>query len=133
MQKKKRILLIDDDEDFIDINRTILETKYDVEVAYTGQEGLEKFMKGDFDLVVLDLMMEERDSGFSFSYAAKNDPKLKDIPILLLTSAPKTTGFTFDFERDKDWLKVDDYAEKPLDAETFLSKLEKLLSKKLGE
>jgi len=133
MQEKKRILLIDDDEDYVDINRTILETQYDVEVAYTGQEGLEKFISGNFDLVILDLMMEERDAGFSFSYAAKEHPKLKDIPILLLTSAPKATGFTFDFERDKDWLKVDDFAEKPLDTNTLLSKVEKLLSKKAGE
>ena len=127
MQNRKRILLIDDDEDFVDINRTILELKYDIEVAYTCQSGLDKFKSGSFDLVVLDLMMEDRDSGFSFSYAAKSDPNLKDIPILLLTSAPKVTGFDFDLERDKDWLKVDDFAEKPLDAKTLLSKVEKLL------
>ncbi|MBN1351429.1 response regulator [candidate division KSB1 bacterium] len=128
MQNKKRILLVDDDEDFVDINRTILESKYEVDVAFSSQSGLEKFKSGNFDLIILDLMMEDRDAGFSFSYAAKNDPKLKNIPILLLTSTPKVTGFSFDLERDKDWMKVDDFAEKPLGAASLLSKVKKLLN-----
>ncbi|MCI0515639.1 response regulator [candidate division KSB1 bacterium] len=128
MQIQKKILLIDDDEDFVEINRTILETRYDVSVAYSAQEGLEKAKSGMFDLIIVDLIMEERDSGFVFTYEIRNDPRLQHIPIILITSAPKLTGFTFDFQRDKDWLKVDDFIEKPVETQEFLRRIEKLLS-----
>lgn len=133
MQKRKRILLVDDDEDFVEIHRTILEPMYDVAVAYSEKEGLEIVQSGEFDLFIFDIMMEERDSGFSLTYTVRNDPKLKNIPIMLLTSAPKVTGFTFDLERDKDWLKVDDLVEKPVKANVLIEKVEKLLSSKSGE
>ena len=133
MQKRKRILLVDDDEDFVEIHRTILEPMYDVAVAYSEKEGLEIVQSGEFDLFIFDIMMEERDSGFSLTYAVRNDPKLKNIPIMLLTSAPKVTGFTFDLERDKDWLKVDDLVEKPVKANILIEKVEKLLSSKSEE
>jgi CheY-like chemotaxis protein len=128
MQIQKKILLIDDDEDFVEINRTILEKKYDVSVAYSAQEGLEKAKSGMFDLIIVDLIMEERDSGFLFTYEIRNDPRLHHIPIILITSAPKLTGFNFDFQRDKDWLKVDDFIEKPVETQEFLRRIEKLLS-----
>lgn len=128
MRIQKKILLIDDDEDFVEINRTILETKYDVSVAYSAQEGLEKAKSAMFDLIIVDLIMEERDSGFVFTYEIRNDPRLQHIPIILITSAPKLTGFTFDFQRDKDWLKVDDFIEKPVETQEFLRRIEKLLS-----
>lgn len=133
MQIRKRILLVDDDEDFVEIHRTILEPTYDVTVAFSAQEGLEKIQSGEFDLFILDIMMEERDSGFSLTYAIRNEPRLKNMPIMLLTSAPKVTGFSFDLERDKDWLKVDDLVEKPVKANILLEKVAHLLSRATGE
>jgi CheY-like chemotaxis protein len=133
MQTSKRILLVDDDEDFVEIHRTILEPSYDVAVAYSAKEGLEIIQSGEFDLFIFDIMMEERDSGFSLTYTVRNDPRLKNIPIMLLTSAPKVTGFSFDLERDKDWLKVDDLVEKPVKANVLLEKVAKLLSRKSEE
>lgn len=133
MQELKKILLVDDDEDFVEIHRTILEPKYEVAVAYSAQEGLELLEANDFDLFILDIMMEERDSGFQLTYQIKNNPKYINTPILLLTSAPKITGFSLDLERDRDWIKADALEEKPISAQRLLQKVAELLEKAEGE
>ena len=128
MNKKINILLADDDPDFIEINKTILESKgYKVDEAYTSSEALEKIRENQYDLLILDLMMEERDAGFTVAYAVREDENLKDLPILMLTSAQEKTGFTFKFSKDKEWMKVDDFAAKPLKPTELVERVEKLL------
>ena len=127
MEDKKKILLVDDDEASVEISKIALEQFYEIEAAYNSMEGMEKIKSGRFDLLILDLMMEDRDSGFTMAYAIKNDPALKDIPIIMLTSAPAKTGFHFDFDKDKDWLKVDDLIEKPIRAKDLLAKVKKFI------
>jgi len=128
MNKKVKILLADDDPDFIEINKTILEAKgYEVEEAYTSSEALEKIREKQYDLLILDLMMEEKDAGFTVAYAVKEDEKLKNLPILMLTSAQEKTGFTFKLSNDKEWMKVDDFAAKPLKPAELVERVEKLI------
>ena len=123
-----RILLADDDPDYIEINRTILEAHgYEVEEAYTSTEAIEKLRTQKYDLVVLDLMMEEKDAGFTVAYAIRENEKTRDIPILMLSSAQEQTGFSFQVERDKEWMKVDDFAAKPLKPAELISKVKELL------
>ncbi len=124
----KRILLADDDPDFLEINRTILEANgYLVEEASTSAEALEKLETHEFDLIILDLMMEERDSGFTIAYAVRENERLRHLPILMLTSAEEKTGFSFKFSNDKEWMKVDDFAAKPLKPAELVMRIEKLL------
>lgn len=130
MQKKKKILLVDDDPDFIDINRTILEAAdYDVDEANSVPEALEKLKTEIYDVLVLDLMMEERDSGFTIAYSVRSDERLRSLPILMLTSAEEKTGFQFQFSADQDWMKVDDFAAKPLKPAELVERIEKLIGK----
>ncbi len=129
MEKRKRILLADDDLDFIEINRTVLESAgYEVDEAYTSSEALDKLRAQAYDLLIVDLMMEERDSGFTVTYAVREDPNLCQLPILMLTSAEEKTGFSFHFSRDKDWMKVDDFAAKPLRPAELLQRVGRLLA-----
>jgi CheY-like chemotaxis protein len=128
MKEKNKILLADDDPDFIEINRTILEANgYEVDCAYTSVEAIDKVKKGEYDLLIVDLMMEDRDSGFMIAYSVREDPRIKDMPILLLTSAQEKTGFTFQFSKDKEWMKVDDLAAKPLKPAELIARVTKLL------
>jgi len=128
MSKKVKILLADDDPDFIEINKTILEAKgYDVDEAYTSSDALQKIREQQYDLLILDLMMEEKDAGFTVAYAIREDESLKDLPILMLTSAQEKTGFTFKLSKDKEWMKVDDFAAKPLKPAELIERVEKLL------
>jgi len=128
MSKKVKILLADDDPDFLEINRSILEAKgYEIDEARTSSEALQKIRENKYDLLILDLMMEEKDAGFTVAYAVKEDDKLKELPILMLTSAHEKTGFTFKLANDKEWMKVDDYAAKPLKPAELVERVEKLL------
>ncbi|MBN2355812.1 response regulator [candidate division KSB1 bacterium] len=130
MNSKKKILLVDDDPAFREINRMVLETSgYEVEEADSKPAALEKIRSTTFDLVILDLMMEERDSGFQLAYALRQEEATRTLPILMLTSAEEKTGFSFDVAQDREWMKVDDYAAKPLKPAELIARVEKMLQK----
>ncbi len=130
MDKKTRILLVDDDVDFIDLNKAVLENHgFDVVCAFSGREGLDKVRFEQPDLIVLDLMMEKHDTGFAFAKALKADPLYKNIPILMLTAVSGTTGYDFSQELDGYWMKTDDYASKPLLPEDLMKRVKDLLAR----
>ena len=82
----KRILVVDDDENILSLERTILEQKgFDVTAAAGGTEALKLLADQTFDLVLLDVMMPEVD-GFTVCRKIKEDPRLKDIPVIFLTA-----------------------------------------------
>ncbi len=125
-----KILLVDDDPDFVDVTKLILEKNgHEVLVASCGEEGWEKVQAEKVDLVLLDVMMETPDEGFQLAYKIRNTGKIKDTPIFLLTAVGKVTGFVFDREKDEDFLPVDDYIEKPVKPEVLLEKISRVLSK----
>lgn len=129
MSDSIHILLVDDDPDFIEIHRTILESSgYAVDAVYNSRDVLPKLRDNKYDLLILDLMMEEKDSGFTIAYAVREDTQLAHTPILMLTSAEEKTGFSFQFSKDKEWMKVDDYASKPLRPSELIHKVETLLN-----
>jgi DNA-binding response OmpR family regulator len=82
----KRILVVDDDENILSLERTILEQKgFDVTTAGGGKEALRVLADQPFDLVLLDVMMPEVD-GFTVCRKIKEDPKLKELPVIFLTA-----------------------------------------------
>jgi CheY-like chemotaxis protein len=125
----KKILIIDDDVDFVESTRVVLEAKgYKVSSAGNRDEGFEKVKQIFPDLILMDVMMEKMSDGFDLSRKLKSEEKYKDIPILMLTAIGEKTGFGFsDVAGDKLWLPVDDYAEKPVSPEKLIAKVEKLL------
>jgi len=127
---EKKILLVDDAPAFLEINHLILESAgYQVAEAGSVDQALRLLQSARFDLLVLDLIMESMDSGFTIAYAVRNDERLRDLPILLLTSAQERTGFTFEMERDQEWMKVDEVAAKPLRPTELIERVERLLAK----
>jgi len=130
MSKKTKILLVDNDVDFIDLNKTVLENSgFEVAVAYAGREVMDKVKFEKPDLIVLDLMMEKHDTGFGVARALKADPVYKDIPILMLTAVGSETGMDFSQELDGYWMKTDDYANKPLSPEELIKRINELLER----
>jgi len=129
-EKMATILLVDDDPDFVDATKLILEkSKYKVITASNSEEGWKKAQAENPDLILLDVMMESPDAGFQLAYKIRNDKKLKNKPILLLTAIGKVTGFKFDKKKDEDFLPVEEYIEKPVKPEILLEKISKALSK----
>jgi CheY-like chemotaxis protein len=81
-----RLLIIDDETDFIEVTRTRLAANgYDVVTAVGGREGLQKAKDSQPDLILLDVMMPGMDGG-DVSHALEADPRLRTIPIVHVTA-----------------------------------------------
>jgi CheY-like chemotaxis protein len=131
MKPKAKILLVDDDQDFLEMHKAVLKNRgYDVLTASSGHEGLEKVRAEMPDVIILDLMMEKYDTGFSFSKEIKNDPLFKKIPILMVTAVAEATGYRFSLKEDGYWMKTDDFLNKPVMPDVLIGKVEKLLAER---
>ena len=84
---EKKILIVDDDPDFVQISRTILEADgYEVLEAANGKQALEVTRRDKPDLVLLDVMMSTTLEGVDVCRAIRADPDLKDVPIVMVSS-----------------------------------------------
>jgi len=111
----KTILVIDDDIDLVEIIRVTLEHEgFEVIDAQSGERGLAMAQEKLPSLILLDVMMGQVDEGFQTAYCLREDPRTWHIPILMLTAVTDQTGFDFDPSRDKDFLPVDEFIEKPV-------------------
>lgn len=129
MEKKAKILLVDDDMDFVEATKVVLESgNYEVIVAQEGEEALRKAREENPALVLLDIIMPVKD-GFTAAEQFKKDPQLSKIPVLMLTSyssrgqetaIPRSRGLSLDAE---------DYIDKPVSPEALLSKIQQYLKK----
>lgn len=129
MKDKAKILLVDDDEDFVEATKLVLESKpYEVVVAYDGDEGLAKARQERPDLIILDIIMPVKD-GFNAAEQLKKDPELRDIPVLMLTSFSQKVGETSLSVSQGLTLDTEDYVDKPVSPEDLLKRVEKLLKK----
>lgn len=126
------ILVIDDDPEFVEIMKAVLETKqYRVSCAYSAAEGFAKLEEDIPDAILLDIMMGRGAEGFIFARKMRKDPRFARIPILMLTSMREQTGFDFPGERiHPKFLPVDEYMEKPIDPKVLLEKIQQQLVKK---
>ena len=132
---KPLILIVDDDYDFLEINRMILERAgYRVVTAAEPQQGLALMAKEKPDLVISDLMMSALDSGFSFARSIKEDPRFADIPVILSTSVSSAMGLDFRprSAQETAQMNVDAYFDKPLVPAKLLAKIAELLAGRSG-
>ena len=133
MKTKAKILVVDDDMDFIEICKLSLEDRgYQVLSAFSAKEGWKMVEKQEPNLIIMDLMMERLDSGMALSQQLKGHPQYATIPILMLTSIARDTGMDFTPRTGEDLkqLNVDDYSTKPIKAQALLEKVEKLLAQR---
>jgi CheY-like chemotaxis protein len=130
MKTGVKILIVDDDLDFIEISRLSLEGEgYEVRSAPNAKEGWKVVQKEKPDLIIMDLMMEHLDAGMVLSQKIKNHPHFSSIPILMLTSITRETGLDFTPRTEEDYkkLNVDDFSMKPIKPKALLEKVKKLL------
>jgi len=120
MGRNVKILLVDDDKDFVESTKTILESKqYEVIVAYGGDEGIQKAKEEKPDLILLDVIMPLRD-GFSAAEQLKKDPELRKIPIIMLTSFSSRRQESSVSVSGGLTLEAEDYVEKPVSPDELL-------------
>ncbi len=129
MKSKTKILLVDDDKDFVEATKLVLESKpYEVVVAHDGDEGLAKARKEKPDLIILDIIMPVKD-GFRAAEQLKKDSELKKIPVIMLTSFSEKGGETSLSVSQGLALDADDYVDKPVAPQELLRRVERLLKK----
>jgi two-component system alkaline phosphatase synthesis response regulator PhoP len=129
---KKKVLLVDDDIDLIEQNKMLLESKgYEVVTAENVKDAWETFQREKPDAAVLDLIMEEHDSGFVLAHKIKRDAYGKTIPVFLLTSATYVTGMKFGVSssEEQEWINCDAWFNKPINIDELSNKLEECLEK----
>jgi len=128
MAEKKKILLVDDDPDFVQAVQVIVESGgYEVRVAYDGKEGLEAVAEEKPDLIVLDVMMPVM-NGHEACAELKSDPETAGIPIILLTAvAERVTTSTYS-HRDMLESEAEDYMPKPVEPKELLELIKSWLA-----
>ncbi len=113
-----KILLVDDDQDFLQLLEYDFKKKgYSIVTASNGEEGLEKAASDKPALIVLDIKMPKMD-GYTFVRRLKKDPDTKDIPLIVLTS----------YEPMKDMFQlegVSDYIVKAANMDNLIKAVEK--------
>lgn len=127
MSKQARILLVDDDPDFVFATRAVLETHgYEVIVAENGEAGLAKARDEAPDLILLDVIMPALD-GFEVCQRLKADPLLSRVPVVMITSFADRYMETSLALSQGLTLEADDFVDKPIRPTELLLRVEKLL------
>jgi len=127
---KPVILLVDDDPDYLFQMKVRLEQSgYEIVTAEGQKEAEQLLEKFKPDLAILDLMMENEDSGFILCYKMKK--KFPEVPIIISTAVAAETGITFDIhdENNRKWIKADCFLEKGVRSDVLKEQIEKLLVK----
>ena len=115
---KQRILVVDDDKDIVRLMRGYLEASgYEVLVAYSGEAALHTIRRERPDLVLLDLMLPERD-GLEIIRLLRSDPFLAQTPVIMVTARVSDTDKIVGLE-----MGADDYITKPYNPREVLARV----------
>lgn len=126
----KKILIIDDNPEFVDATSNLLDAKgYQVVSAPDGKKGIELAKAENPDLILLDVMMTTKSEGFDTARAIQQDEKVKNTPIIIITGVRKEMNLPFGFEPDSDWLPVKAVLEKPIKPEVLLKNVQEHIKK----
>ncbi len=129
MSAQKRLIIIDDDPDFVSGIKSILEkAEYKVDAAYNPKDGYQALQAGQYDLLLLDIMMGRGAEGIALARKISKDAKLRKMPVLIITSVREQIAFLFPGQAvHPNFVDVDELMEKPVEPKLLLEKVESLL------
>jgi len=117
-----RILVVDDDPEFVEITRMILESEgYEIISASDGKQAMETMREDKPDLVLLDVMMSSVLDGLNVCHEMHDDPDLRDVPIIMVSciiTSPHAGLFPTD-----EYLPINAWISKPMDPELLIEKV----------
>jgi CheY-like chemotaxis protein len=134
-QSKKKILIVDDEEDMRIFISTVAETSgYEALVAENGEDGLKTARSDHPDLVILDVMMPKTEDGIQTFFRFKTDADLTHIPIIILSAISQKTFFhyitMYPANQDAHY-EPEGYMEKPPDAADLIQLIEAALHRRV--
>ncbi len=118
---RKKILIVDDDPDILDVLKIYLEEQYDITQAKDGEEALTKVYRRPPDLIILDFMMPKMDGG-EVCQKLKKDVLLRHLPIIMLTGKGEVPDKVKGIEAG-----ADDYIVKPFEPEELMARVKMIL------
>jgi two-component system alkaline phosphatase synthesis response regulator PhoP len=129
MDQDKKLLIIDDDPDFVDGIKSILDSAgYSVDVTYNPKSGLKALQEKTYDLLLLDIMMGRGAEGIMIARKLRKDPKLREMPVLIITGIREQMAFLFPGEPvHPRFVAVDELVEKPVEPKMLLEKVSTLI------
>ena len=129
MNAQKRLIVIDDDPDFVSGIKSILEkAEYKVDAAYNPKDGFQALQTGQYDLLLLDIMMGRGAEGIALARKISKDATLRKMPVLIITSVREQIAFLFPGQAvHPNFVDVDELMEKPVEPKLLLEKVEALL------
>ncbi len=129
MSERKKLLIIDDDPDFVEGIASILEgAGYEVDAVFNPRDGFETFRSGRYDLLILDLMMGRGAEGVMLARKIRKDPALRDTPLLIITGIREQISHLFPGGSvHPGFAPVDEILEKPVEPRTLLERVASLL------
>jgi two-component system, OmpR family, response regulator len=125
---KRQVLLVDDDSDFLWLQKVQLEAAgFDVVTAVGESEAKQKLAERQPDVAVIDVMMDNPDTGFTLCYYMRK--MAPGVPLILVTSIVSETGLDFALASDNDraWIPADALLAKPIRFEQLRSEIDRLL------
>ncbi len=123
-----KVLVVDDDPDFVKVTSKVLQKAgHEVVAAANGAKALQTMRKDPPDLVLLDIMMSYILDGLDVSREMAEDPRLKDIPVIMVTSLTGVKGSGM-FPTDE-YIPVDQWLSKPVDPDTLLARVNEALAR----
>ncbi len=130
MNQDKKLLIIDDDPDFVEGIKSILDTAgYLVDVAYNPKDGLKALQDKPYDLLLLDIMMGRGAEGIMIARKLRKDIKLREMPVLIITGIREQMAFLFPGEPvHPRFVAVDELVEKPVEPKMLLDKVSTLIA-----
>ena len=129
MDTKKKLLMIDDDPDFVEPIMAILENAgYEVDAKYNPDEGFQALKTGSYALLLLDVLMGRGAEGIMIARKIGDDEKLRETPILIITGMREQIAFLFPGQPvHPSFVPTDELIEKPVEPDLLLEKVSTLL------
>ncbi len=129
MSERKKVLIIDDDPDFVAGIRAILDREYETAVAYNPTEGWDDLKKSRYDLLCLDIMMGRGAEGVMLARKIRRDKELREMPVLIITGLREQIAFLFPGQAvHPGFVPVDELVEKPVEPDLLLQKAAALIA-----
>ena len=125
----KRLLMIDDDPDFVSGIKAILDAaNFEVDVAYNPKDGLNALQSKQYDLLLLDIMMGRGAEGVMIARKLRKDARLREMPVLIITGMREQIAFLFPGEPiHPRFVEVDELVEKPVEPKMLIEKVNNLI------
>jgi DNA-binding response OmpR family regulator len=133
MDTQRKLIIIDDDPDYVAGIKSVLETaNYSVDVAYNPKDGFKALQSKHYDLLLLDIMMGRGAEGVALARKIRKDAKLRELPVLIITGLREQIAFLFPGQPvHPHFVETDELLEKPVEPKLLLEKVSSLL--KLAE